>query len=1125
MPFFRSKRLAAPVLAAIGFAAAANADLPERFRFAEPGGLLDRVLFKTVTMPGGPAAVRRPPAETRQQLSEAIAAQPGQAELYSLRALEAERALDFTAAEADWKAYAERAADPAEAQRALADFYGRRLRAAEQVAALIEVGRAPTPQSERFLSAREQRSWQAFEEAREAIQTHLLPAQTRNELFRAWMTRYPQESEPYFGYLDALIAQGNFDEGRNLLLEISEAFNGNEALVFQARAKLAEAEQGPAAALALLEESFRADSDPALVRTYFQTLESADRLRARQEEARTALRQNPRDLRAAAWLFDYAQRQGDRAAAVAALDDFRRAHEPSDWTGENLRILAGLYRQAGQFQDAAKSVYALYSLPVAAGEDREAALAELIDILLTAPEQQLGVGSKDFSFYQDIATLDENPGLLNGILSLLFNQQGLGWRYSSAEQASHPYYHRVAAAELLDRFGREFPDSPRRTELDAKVVEAFGLYGADQGVITRATRFLESFPDAPQRTDVSLRLAEAYARTGRETEELAVYDALLEELARKADGAPLGPNAVADAPGSRRYGARNNAGAARSPEYARVLDRAIARLAALKRLDQAVALFAREIERNPDDPGLYERFAAFLDVNGMADRVEQVYRDAMQRFDDTSWEHKLARWYLRRQKAAELEQLTRQVTDAFAGSDLEAYFADVAAGGFDAQMYLRVNLYAHKRFPHDLTFVRNLLTAYQRKETQDQAAWEKLLREHWFFADDLRDRFLAFLVRSGSLDRELAALGGQSAEALARENPGAAQLLGDAEAWRCHFEDAAPKLMALVTAAPVDEPFAPRTAALYRSLAYENPLNGDIAAAVYEGLANAAPADRGRWAIAGDTLADRGLFARARPYWERMPATAPGRPESYLDAATVFWDYYLFDDALALLEQGRQRLNQPALYSYEAGAIYEGKNDPEAAIQQYLQGALAGEGDYSARERLITLAKRPAYRETIEQATARLTAGQNPSIAALRLRATLLERLERFDDLRTLLLRLAGDSDSPQLIEEAARLGGQRRFDDVRVRALERRVELTSDPVTSMRLRLELARLHESMGRLAEARRTLDALYQQNPRILGVVRARTDYLWRRDEKAAAVETLAEAADVAYPALAESFRFE
>ena len=504
----------------------------------------------------------------------------------------------------------------------------------------------------------------------------------------------------------------------------------------------------------------------------------------------------------------------------------------------------------------------------------------------------------------------------------------------------------------------------------------------------------------------------------------------------------------------------------------------------------------------------------------------------MAHFEDRSWEHKLARWYLRRQKGAEVEKLTREVTDAFSGTDFENYFQDVAAGGFDAQMYLRVNLYANQRFPHDLVFVRNLLRAYTTQPTQDPAAWEQLLRRHWFHADDLRAQFLAFLVRSGRLEQELGALEAQSPDATAgrwnaaaRDNPAGTLLLGEAEAWRCHFEDAAPRLLALSADAPVDLPLAPRTAALHRSLAYQNPVSGDVAAALYEGLANANPADRQRWALVGDTLADRGLFTRARPFWERMPATAPGRAESYLDAATVYWDYYLFDDALRLLAEGRQRLAQPGLYSFEAGAIYEGKNDPNGAIQQYLQGALTGEGDSGSRERLVALSLRAPYRDTLEQATMRLTAGRNPAPAAVRLRAAVLERQERLDDLRALLLRVAGDADSPELLTEVERLGSNRGFDDVRARTLERRIELTHDPVTVMRLRLDLARLHESRKNFDEARRVLDALYAENPRILGVVRARTDYLWRRGDKAAAVETLAQAADAAYPALAEQFRFE
>ena len=73
----------------------------------------------------------RPPREATPLLSELIKQQPT-AELYSLRALNEEASLDFSAAEADWKRYTEAAPDRIEAQWSLADFYGRRLRPAER---------------------------------------------------------------------------------------------------------------------------------------------------------------------------------------------------------------------------------------------------------------------------------------------------------------------------------------------------------------------------------------------------------------------------------------------------------------------------------------------------------------------------------------------------------------------------------------------------------------------------------------------------------------------------------------------------------------------------------------------------------------------------------------------------------------------------------------------------------------------------------------------------------------------------------------------------------------------------------------------------------------------------------
>jgi hypothetical protein len=56
--------------------------------------------------------ILRPPAETRPALTTLISGAPRDAMLYRLRAQEAEVALDFVAAEADWKAYAQTATDP-----------------------------------------------------------------------------------------------------------------------------------------------------------------------------------------------------------------------------------------------------------------------------------------------------------------------------------------------------------------------------------------------------------------------------------------------------------------------------------------------------------------------------------------------------------------------------------------------------------------------------------------------------------------------------------------------------------------------------------------------------------------------------------------------------------------------------------------------------------------------------------------------------------------------------------------------------------------------------------------------------------------------------------------------------
>ena len=114
---------------------------------------------------------------------------------------------------------------------------------------------------------------------------------------------------------------------------------------------------------------------------------------------------------------------------------------------------------------------------------------------------------------------------------------------------------------------------------------------------------------------------------------------------------------------------------ARSPEYSRVLERYLARLVQLKQIPEALAVLRREIDRNPDDPGLYERLAVFLDQNRLGTEQEEIYRRALARFPDRSWYDRLARFYLRYKRDADFERLTQEAVKTFSGTDLERYFS------------------------------------------------------------------------------------------------------------------------------------------------------------------------------------------------------------------------------------------------------------------------------------------------------------------------------------------------------------------------------------------------------------------------------------------------------------------
>jgi tetratricopeptide (TPR) repeat protein/Tfp pilus assembly protein PilF len=1160
----------AAALAALGLAFSARAELEDWVQHAEADSPAIAALFRSMALPGGPVLFRVSPKKSRPALTTLIAAAPTNAELVALRAHEAEFQLDFAAAEADWKRYAELAADRGEGALALADFYHRRLRPLDEVKALSAAAEAPPAKNERWKPASEQRSWRAFERSLALVQDQLLAPQVGIAQYRAWIARYPRERQLYAQYLEYLKARKQFSAFDELIAMYGKAFSGDEVFPVTARASIEAARGNLASALAIFDRAYQPLWPSELLKSYFATLEQAHASRTFLDDARRALAANPDDLHAATRIFHYYREKNNPTAAQRVLDEYRLSKESrkASWKADELLTLAKLFESVSAYNESARAWYALYSLPGAGAASQEKSLAGLTGILLTAPEQPIRFGAGDLSFYRDVATMDPYPGFLNGILSLVLNSTLPAENYAAQDASSVAYFHRARAAELVALFDSRFPKSPSRADLDSKLVEACAAYGASDGVIKAGREFLATFPAASQRTRVSLLMADAYARKKETAQEFAIYDALLKELAARADGVPLGGGAgtaqpaespassaveipgvereeSVDQPEERRFHRRRaDSGAARSPEYARVLDRYLSRLVSMKQLPQALALYRREIDRNPDDPGLYERLAAFLDQNRMGKQVDEVYRQAMAKFPDLSWRSKLARWYLRYKQADEFEKLTAGVVKTFSGTELEEYFRQVAGRGpLDPLLYRQVNLYAHQRFPHDMVFVKNLIGAYQERGTLDATARERLLRENWFYDDDLRSRFFEFLASAGKLSSELEAL--KKTHPAAATNPAAAHFVAEGEAWRSHFEAAGPGFSALAAEYPGDVGLGNTAASLERSLAAYDSHHIAAAAAIEENLHRYEPRNHAPLTRIGEIYADRELFPSARPYWNGIARISPGKADGYLEAATVFWDYYLYDDALRLMEEGRKTLSAPALYAYEAGAVYENKRDYTHAMEEYAKGALAaggtaarpagrwarsrevpGDETYSAaRDRLIELSKRRAQRALGDQITVKLASGLNPDPAAVSLRAEVLEAQQRRDDLEKFLTFLTARTTSLELVARIGVLAEQQGFDSVRELTLQRQIAITTDRVDLMRARLALMRYYEARKQIDAAHRTIEALYNENPRIAGIVRATVDFYWRNKMPDRAIDVLTRAAAASHPELKKEFTLE
>src|SRR4029079_2608578 len=215
--------------------------------------------------------------------------------------------------------------------------------------------------------------------------------------------------------------------------------------------------------------------------------------------------------------------------------------------------------------------------------------------------------------------------------------------------------------------------------------------------------------------------------------------------------------------------------------------------------------------------------------------------------------------------------------------------------------------------------------------------WRKLTAEYYFESREVHNQFLLHLASHNELRSFLARPRDTLNTTEARSVLPYKLFRADAAAWLSNYEEAMDAYRELNRLYPNSPEFAERLVNFTRSFGQQNPRFLEESATISHGLADAAPTVTEYRTRAGEIQAELGDYDKARAEWEQLIPIASGAEDTYLDTATVYWDYFQYDDALRTIQTLRRQSNDPTLYAFQVAVILEDKHQLTEAIPEYVK--------------------------------------------------------------------------------------------------------------------------------------------------------------------------------------------
>jgi tetratricopeptide (TPR) repeat protein len=1103
---------------------------------AERDAEVEAALFERAEFFGVQAIVPVPTSEARRRLAEVAQRFPDDAAIALKLAALDEKLGNIEQARAGMLRFVELEKNGLAALESLAAFYARRAAFAEEAAA-----------RERMIAAapRDARA-EIVRELIEMARLHRLEKYQRSDFFRQVIAADPAAFGVVKEFIDHLIEQGERADALAAIRQYRDAipaerdyFLEKEIQMLSALGRRKEAET---VYLAAFDPFWNDDQSRGL----YDFLSRNDRLRAYGRELKEAFRRNPASLDTAVRLFHYLHHdyEYNNASASDIFERLERARAARGvkWTADELTTIAQLLIEDGDVDRASRFLYTLHQRGglVPGSEPRARVLYSLFTLVANAGESRTPFTAGDLRFYQDVARSDPHPGMLGGVLSLVLSDTDPQGELETEERFANAHFNRAAAWRIFTTYKAENQTSPQLAKMYLDLIRMYTNAGEARIAADLLAEFEKRHGDTPAYAEVAFRLADAFVARGNSQEERAMYQRIMDFAGRRrpagrqllptsgAGGedltaaAPATPNYpeienpdVSIRPQARLVAIRRTAAGEKTGEqdltYAAALNRSVASLARENRQADILSLYAAESKKYPDEQGLYEQWLQWLGQTNLVDEQLRVYREAIQRFPTNLWNDRLARWYLRRDRKEEFDRYSQDLLARLDDEEVQNYLSKFAAAGvnanasaFDAKLSLSLHKIAHRRFPHNLNFVEGLLNYYANRK--DWEPWRQLMAEYYFESRPIRDRFLEHLSARNRL-RESAAT------ARGRDSLPYKLFLADAAVWLSNYEDAVEAYRELNRLYPNTPEFAERLVAFTRSFGQKEIASLNESARVQNALADANPASEEYRTTAGELYAELGDYKRAAAQWDQLLKLGAGDKEIYLNAATVYWDYYQYDDAMRVLGAMRAQMKNDSLYAYQMAAILESKHQTREAIAEYVKDLDTKSDNYwRAGRRLAVLWKRekatpPMIRAAVTQRLARAANRDGLALGFV----NLLQEVGQEKNASAFLKREMMGSRSQNFLSRARDFFREHEDDAGQVAALRRLTGAAKNARFAISYQLQLADLAAQKGRKEEAALLVTQLVARFPNNYGVLSEAADFYWRLGKRDRAVMLLTRAA--------------